>query len=59
MTEDSVQAGTGDLIRGALVVAAILIIIFAGLFVVSRFRGGEEHSGKPSASYDVHARHLT
>ena len=51
MTEDSVPAGTRDLVRGALVVAAILIIIFAGLFVVSRFSGGE---GKPAASLDVH-----
>jgi hypothetical protein len=59
MEEDPVAAGTRGLVRGALVVAVILIIIFAALFVVSRFSGGEDHSGKPSASYDVHPRQLT
>jgi len=53
MTEDTVQAGTGNLIRGALVVAAILIIIFAGVFVFSRFGGSE---GKSAASLDVHTQ---
>ena len=57
MTEDSVQAGTGGLIRGALVVAAILIIPFAGMFLVSRFSGGGE--GKTAASYTVHTSQLT
>jgi hypothetical protein len=57
MTEDSVQAGTGGLIRGALVVAAILIILFAGMFLVSRFSGGGE--GKTAASYTVHTSQLT
>ncbi|MBU6463951.1 MAG: hypothetical protein KGK01_01220 [Bradyrhizobium sp.] len=56
MTEGTVQSGTGDLIRGALVVACILIIIFAGLFVVSRFSGSE---GKPAASLDVHTQQIT
>jgi hypothetical protein len=57
--EDSVAAGTRGLVRGAVVVGCILILIFAALFAVSRFRGSEDHSGKPSASYDVHTRQLT
>ena len=39
--------------------AAGTVIIFAALFAASRFRGSEDHSGKPSASYDVHTRQLT
>ena len=54
--EDPVAAGTRGLVRGALVVAIILIIIFAALFLVSRFRGGE---GKPAASLDVHTLQIT
>ena len=52
-------AGTRGLVRGAVVVGCILILIFAALFAVSRFRGSEDHWGKPSASYDVHTRQLT
>lgn len=58
MTEDSVPAGTRQLIRGAVVVGVILILIFAALFAYSRFVGGNDHSGKPSASL-VHTRQLT
>ena len=47
MEEDPVAAGTRGLVRGALVVAVILIIIFAALFVVSRFSGGD---GKSAAN---------
>ena len=54
--EDPVAEGTRGLVRGALAVAIILIILFAGLFVVSRFSGGE---GKPAASLDVHTRQIT
>ena len=54
--EDPVAAGTRGLIRGALIVAAILIIVFAALFVFSRSRGGEDHSGKPSASLEGSSR---
>jgi hypothetical protein len=54
--EDPVAAGTRGLIRGALVVGAILILIFAGVFAVSRFSGGE---GKPAASLDVPTRQIT
>jgi hypothetical protein len=57
--ENPVAEGTRGLIRGAVVVCCILILIFAALFAASRFRGSEEHSGKPSASYDVHTRQLT
>jgi hypothetical protein len=51
---DPVAEGTRGLIRGALVVGDILIIIFAGLFVVSKFRGGE---GKSAANL-VHTQQL-
>ena len=54
--EDTVAEGTRGLVRGALIVAVILIIIFAALFVFSRSRGGE---GKPAASLDVHSRQIT
>jgi hypothetical protein len=56
MEEDPVAAGTRGLIRGALVVGVILIVIFAAIFVVSRFRGGEE---KPAASLDVPTVQIT
>jgi hypothetical protein len=59
MEENSVAAGTRNLVRGTLVVAAILIIIFAALFVYSRSRGGEDHSGKPSASFEFQAQQIT